>query len=207
MYQRGFMYIAPQTYKMLLRAAQVSPSLQAEMIRLGPLEIQLRPYNSAIEHLYRTILQQQISRRTAEAIWGRIEAFAASRSIQFADLFDTKYQREVMACGVSGFKFRALCALRHANRSGLLIEDELASMSHERRSERLTAIWGVGQWTSDMLGIFHFLEPDIWPTGDATATGMLRHLTGHSDITMVSRSFRPYRSLLAKYMWRLKDKT
>ena len=56
-----------------------------------------------------------------------------------------------------------------------------------------------------MIGIFHFLDPDIWPEGDVAAVGALRRITGREDTTEVALAFQPYRSLLARYMWRNRD--
>ncbi len=56
-----------------------------------------------------------------------------------------------------------------------------------------------------MVGIFHFLDPDIWPAGDVAAVGVLRRLTGRDDTEAVAARFAPYRSILARYLWRSRD--
>lgn len=56
-----------------------------------------------------------------------------------------------------------------------------------------------------MVGIFHFHDPDIWPAGDVAAVGCLRRLTGQADAGAVASAFAPYRSILARYLWRIKD--
>ncbi|MGH1573608.1 hypothetical protein ACRAWG_26840 [Methylobacterium sp. P31] len=56
-----------------------------------------------------------------------------------------------------------------------------------------------------MVGIFHFHDPDIWPEGDVAAVGCLRRLTGRADTRAVAATFAPYRSILARYLWHIKD--
>jgi DNA-3-methyladenine glycosylase II len=67
-------------------------------------------------------------------------------------------------------------------------------------------IWGVGQWTADMLGIFYFGERDIWPDTDLAVWKTLQRLTSRRrKTTLTAAKFSPQRSLLAKYMWRIAD--
>jgi DNA-3-methyladenine glycosylase II len=99
---------------------------------------------------------------------------------------------------------RALQAIRQADEAGLL-GSELALMCHAERSSILCSIRGVGQWTADMIGIFHYLDPNIWPIGDVAAVGCLRRLTGCEDTREIAAVFAPYRSMLARYTWRIKD--
>lgn len=86
-----------------------------------------------------------------------------------------------------------------------LLGPGLAALPHPERAAILCGIRGVGPWTADMVGIFHFHDPDIWPTGDVAAVGCLRRLTGQADTAAVAAAFAPYRSILARYLWRIKD--
>ncbi|MEM8810884.1 MAG: DNA-3-methyladenine glycosylase 2 family protein, partial [Cyanobacteria bacterium P01_G01_bin.38] len=74
------------------------------------------------------------------------------------------------------------------------------------RAQRLTAIWGVGQWTADMMSIFYFGDPDIWPDGDVTArTNLIQLTSARRKTTLTAARFAPHRSYLALYMWRHSD--
>jgi len=86
---------------------------------------------------------------------------------------------------------------------GFLDSAEIRAMDHAARSTHLTRIWGIGQWTCDMLAIFYCRELDIWPEGDlAVVRGLKRHI-GRRSVNRAAAEFAPYRSLLALYMWRL----
>jgi DNA-3-methyladenine glycosylase II len=75
-------------------------------------------------------------------------------------------------------------------------------MNYAERSAALTSIWGVGQWTADMMCMFYFGEHDVWPDGDVGARKTLERLTNRRRSTIrTAQLFAPHRSYLALYMW------
>ena len=195
----------PEVYDRLLRTAgTVSGPLAASIAALGPIAIAPPTHASAAERLFVEVINQQLSTRAAGTIWARIEAAAAGAGLTVRDLFVPGRETALRACGVSGNKVRALQAIRAAEGEGLL-GAHLAPMPHAERSAVLCGIRGVGQWTADMIGIFHYLDPDIWPVGDVAAVGSLRRLGGREDTVAIAAAFAPYRSILARYMWRSRD--
>lgn len=203
------MRLDPDVYKSLCRmAASVSVPLHEVFQQIGPIAVPPPSHASVADRLFVEVVNQQLSTRAALAIWGRIEAAAAARSEPVRALFAEDSTGEaatsLRACGVSGNKVRALQAIHAADAAGLL-GPELAMLPHPERARHLCRIRGVGPWTADMIGIFHFLDPDIWPLGDVAAVGTLRRLAGCTDTVPVAASFAPYRSLLARYLWRSRD--
>lgn len=185
-------------------AAEVSEPLRTAIAAIGVIEIEPPPHASLAERLFVEVVNQQLSTKAALSIWTRIEAAAAAQVVTPRDLFVPGYEAVLRGCGVSANKVRALHAIREAEEAGLLGPD-LAALPHAERSAVLCRIRGVGPWTADMAGIFHFLDPDIWPAGDVAAVGVLRRLTGIEDTVAVAARFAPYRSILARYMWRSRD--
>ena len=192
-------------YHLHKTAQKISPNLAHEFKRIGPIAIKPPRYRTVAGHLYPSIVGQQLSTRAAQTIWSRIEQTARTNKIAVQDLFTDNHLTALRDCGVSGRKARALLAVRQADANGLHKKKNLARLSHSERSARLCSIWGVGQWTADMIGIFHFLDPDIWPNGDAAATATLQKWTNCQDPEQMAQAFAPYRSILARYMWRSKD--
>ena len=93
-------------------------------------------------------------------------------------------------------------AIAAAAQTQQLNQTVLNALDHSERSRQLTQIWGVGQWTADMMGIFYFGDPDIWPDGDTAARKHLERLTSRRRKTVrTAARFAPYRSYLALYMW------
>ncbi|MCJ2032948.1 DNA-3-methyladenine glycosylase family protein [Methylobacterium sp. J-068] len=185
-------------------AGRLSAPLAEAIARVGPLTIEPPAQTRVADRLCVEVVNQQLSIRAAAAIWSRVEAAAAGMGLTPWGLFVPAHEAVLRACGISGNKVRALQAIRAADEAGLL-DATLGIRPHAERSAILCRIKGVGPWTADMIGIFHFGDPDIWPDGDVAAVGRLRRLTGRADTQAVAAAFAPYRSHLARYAWRIKD--
>lgn len=190
--------------RFLKTAAAISEPLRAAIEQVGPIAVPPPTHASVAERLFVEIVNPQLSTKAALAIWTRVEPAALARTLAPSDLFAPGFEEALRSCGVSGNKVRALQAVREADERGLLGPD-LAAMPHAERSAALCSIHGVGPWTADMVGISHFLDPDIWPIGDVAALSVLRRLTGQEDPDAVAAAFSPHRSILARYRWWSKD--
>lgn len=147
---------------------------------------------------------QQLSVKAASTIWGRVAESAGGRPL--TQHLATATPESLRACGLSGAKTKAVQAIAELDIGGQLNAVDFAVLDHAERSKRLTSIWGVGQWTADMISIFCFRDPDIWPDGDGAASGALERLTSRRrKTTKTAERFAPYRSYLAIYMWRHLD--
>lgn len=193
----------------LLEAAEpVSGELHAVLRKLGPLEFPLRNAKPFPDYLCRAISGQQISVKAAASIWKRVEASARAHTGDAAllDYFVEANTDLLRACGLSGAKTKTMITIANTHRTLGLDTDELRAMSIAARTTRLTAMWGVGQWTADMMNMFYFGERDVWPDGDVAARKTLERLTSKRRKTVrTAQRFRPYRSWLALYMWAVVD--
>ena len=103
---------------------------------------------------------------------------------------------------MSAAKAKAIVAIADTHRGGGLDAEALRAMPSDERTAALTAIWGVGQWTADMMSMFYFGDEDIWPDGDVAARKTLQKLTSRRrKTTRTAERFAPHRSYLALYMW------
>lgn len=188
-------------------AAGLSPALVEAIARNGPLELAFDQNTPFAERLCRVIAGQQLSTKAARAIWNRVVISAAAKPEQsLIDYFAVVDPVVLRACGLSGAKVRAIGGIVQAAQTGQLDATELGAMGCGDRTQRLTALWGVGQWTADMISIFYFGDADIWPDGDVTARKTLERLTSkRRKTTRSAASFAPYRSYLALHMWRHVD--
>lgn len=185
----------------LLDAAEpLFPDLHAALTRLGPLEFPRRDDKAFPEYLCRAIAGQQISVKAARSIWSRVEESAGGAPL--LDHFHEGNTDCLRGCGLSGAKTKTIITIADTHRTIGLDTDELRALSVPERTARLTAIWGVGQWTADMMNMFYFGEPDVWPDGDVAARKALERLTSKRRKTVrTAQMFKPYRSWLALYMW------
>ncbi|MEM7770735.1 MAG: DNA-3-methyladenine glycosylase 2 family protein [Cyanobacteria bacterium P01_A01_bin.37] len=182
-------------------AKDVSPLLAGAIANTGPLELAPRQETPFAERLCRAVAGQQLSVKAAKTIWGRVVANAAG--LPFIEYVAVATPETLRTCGLSASKAKAMRAIAQATLDGQIDATELGALDHGDRTQRLTAIWGVGQWTADMMGIFYFGDPDIWPDGDITARKTLEKLTSsRRKTTRTAARFAPHRSYLALYMWR-----
>jgi DNA-3-methyladenine glycosylase II len=195
---------------LLRRAGKVMPSLRSEMIRVGRQALHDRSEMPVSLYLCRSVVSQQLSGKAARTIWGRVESHALVSRSSLASAIRRRGHEWLRDCGVSGSKSRAIAEILRADREGLLDGDLLAELDHAERSARVSQIWGVGQWTCDMLSMFYFADPDVWPRADTSANRELAALMRQDRLDgttlEMADNFRPYRSYLALYLWRIADK-
>lgn len=199
-----------KVHKVILRTAgQCLPSLEAAIESVGPVRMTVRSDMPLPLYLSRSVVGQQLSGKAARTIWARVESHCVERGLSLGETITRDGLQWLRACGVSASKSRAIAAIYDARDQGLLETTELAGMSHEARSAQVGSIWGIGQWTCDMLSMFYFAEADVWPRADTSAN---RELSGFitsdgfpGEAWEVARRFSPYRSYLALYMWRIAD--
>ncbi len=182
----------------------ISPVLHQAISTAGPVKLQQRRELELPVLLCRAIVGQQLSVKAARTIWGRVvESADQAPLVEYVAVADAA---ELRACGMSQNKARAMKSIVEAHEAGHLNIGELERMDHEARSRCLTEIWGVGQWTADMIGISYFADPDIWPENDVTVWKTLQRLTSRRrKTTLTAARFAPHRTYLALYMWKIAD--
>jgi DNA-3-methyladenine glycosylase II len=193
-------------HQQLVAIAQpLSSALTQAIIQVGPIALNPRLEDHFAKQLCRAITGQQLSVRAAETIWGRVVASAPVDTSLIA-YFAAADPIDLRSCGLSAAKAKAVNAIALADLAGQLNAAELSQLDHLALTKRLTALWGVGQWTADMMGIFYFGKPDIWPEGDLSARKTLERLTSARRKTIrTAARFAPYRSYLALYLWQYAD--
>ncbi|MEL6157752.1 MAG: DNA-3-methyladenine glycosylase 2 family protein [Cyanobacteria bacterium J06623_5] len=200
------MLSADEIHGRFLDIAQgLSPDLVDAIAQNGPLTLEPSRELPFAEYLCRAVAGQQLSLRAAATIWSRVLDSLPEQT----SLIDYCYQvdpAKLRKCGLSMAKSKTIVEIARAAASGLLNAEALESLNHVARSQQLLKIWGVGQWTADMMGIFYFGDADIWPEGDVTARKTLIRLTSkRRKTTLTSARFAPYRSYLALHLWRYVD--
>ena len=73
--------------------------------------------------------------------------------------------------------------------------------------ERLSAVRGIGPWTSEMFLLFQLRRLDVWPVGDLGVRrgyGLAWQVPTPTarELKPLGEPFRPYRSVAAWYCWR-----
>jgi DNA-3-methyladenine glycosylase II len=191
-----------------LRFLEISDDLSSDLTgairQIGPIEFLPDDSLPLAHRLCRSVAGQQLSVTAARTIWQRV--IEAANGTDLAEFF-TEENREIMrSCGLSNAKVRAMCGISEEARAGNMEADDLRNLNHKERSRELTQLWGVGQWTVDMISIFYFGDEDVWPEGDLAVRNTLEHLTSPRRKTVrTAERFAPHRSRLALYMWEYKN--
>ncbi|MCC5940694.1 MAG: DNA-3-methyladenine glycosylase 2 family protein [Balneolaceae bacterium] len=185
-------------------AGGLSPDLVQAFQKTGPVQFQPDDSLPLAHRLCRSVAGQQLSVIAARTIWQRVLEAASGTDLV---AFFTEENAEIMRnCGLSNAKVRAMCGIAKEARAGNMEADDLRILSHKERSKELTRLWGVGQWTVDMISIFYFGDEDVWPDGDLAVRKTLEHLTSKRRKTILTAErFAPHRSRLALYMWEYKN--
>ena len=162
--------------------------------------------------LARIIIYQQLATRAASTIHGRVKALSP-RSARFptASEFLAIPQEDLRGAGLSRNKTRAIRDLAEKADSGTLGLRSLKHLSDEEVGQRLTSVWGLGEWSAQMFLLFHLGRLDIFAPGDLGLQEGVRVLDGLQDrptpANALERSeiWRPLRSVASWYLWRLVD--
>jgi DNA-3-methyladenine glycosylase II len=186
------------------RQVLVRDPVMADLVEThGPIE--LTPADDAFQRLCVSIVNQQLSTASANAIRERVFAlFDGDEGLTPERLLaaDTDALREA---GLSRTKVDYLRNTAAAFRDRDLSRERLGSLSNEAVVDELTVIKGIGEWTAEMFLIFALGREDVLPLGDLAIRRGLATLYGvdeREEMRTVAEPWRPYRSYGTLYVWR-----
>jgi DNA-3-methyladenine glycosylase II len=182
------------------------PIIERLVALAGPPDPRL-PTENHLAALVRAIVYQQLAGRAAAAIHGRL--IAATGDELSPERLLALSGEAMRAAGLSAAKTASLRDLAAKILDGTVVLDPagLAAESDAEIIARLSAVRGIGKWTSEMFLMFQLSRLDVWPTGDlgvrkgfglawAIPTPTAKQLEPLGD------PYRPYRSVVAWYCWR-----
>jgi len=151
--------------------------------------------------LSKIILEQQVSLASANAHFQKLNTYVP----EFAPEYILKLTDEEMrTCQISRQKTKYLRELSTAVSTGSLDLAGLSALSEPDVRTILTAIKGIGHWTTDIYLMFCLQSKDIFPIGDIAVVNTVRELTdAHSqeEILELAEKWRPLRSLATYFFW------
>jgi DNA-3-methyladenine glycosylase II len=158
--------------------------------------------------LVRAIVGQQLSVTAARAIYGRLLELFGGRPPRPQELLDQDPEQMRAAVGLSRAKVTFLRSLAEHVLSGDLELDRLDALSDEDVIAELTAVNGLGEWTSHMFLMFQLERPDVLAVGDLGIRRAVEHayelpgLPSAAELTELAEPWRPYRSAACRLLWR-----
>jgi DNA-3-methyladenine glycosylase II len=177
------------------------PRLHA--VRAAAGEVPLRLSEPGFESLASIVVSQQVSRASADAIFGRL-----------TKLVDPLTPEAILAAGEGMFreaglsrpKQRTLLAVSQAVHDGLDLH-HLCGLDAEDAIGRMVAVPGIGPWTAEVYLLFSAGHPDIFPARDValqSAVGQalgLQPRPGEKTLIALAESWAPWRGVAARLFW------
>lgn len=168
-------------------------------------DIQLISRGDAFTTLTRSIICQQISTKSADAIWTKFNGVCPKCTpAQLMRMSEEKLR----GCGISKRKVEYLQDLALHFKKQLVSPDAWVDMGDEEIIAEMTQIRGVGRWTAEMYLIFNLLRPNVMPLDDV---GLLNGISinyfsgepvSRSDAREVGANWEPWRTVATWYLWR-----
>ena len=194
--------------KKAVRALKRADPKLARVIELaGPCTLAPTTW-TPFQALLRSIVYQQLSGKAAATILGRVIALFPHEFPTPHDILSAK-EESMRGAGLSANKLRAVRDLAEKTLAGVVPDRAaLATMSDTQIIERCTEVRGVGQWTVEMMLMFHLGRPDVLPVDDlgiqkgAMRTYGLRKLPKPDKLMKLAAPWRPWRTVGSWYMWR-----
>lgn len=190
------------------------PVLGALIRRIGPCRLHAYRDGDLFSALVETIVSQQLSIRVADVIFGRVCALCAPEPHPTPAALHALTIDQLRAAGLSRPKASYVHDLADKVASGALNLEELEHLPDAEVIAALSQVKGIGRWSAQMILLFRFNRPDVWPTGDLGIVRALERLYRLRKTPSLKRlerfgePWRPYRSVAAWYLWRsLSDKT
>jgi DNA-3-methyladenine glycosylase II len=185
------------------RLAQVDEDVARALVRVGyPAPRQREP---GFATLLRIMVAQQLSTKSAAAIWARLEAACAPAvtAERYLALDDAAFR----AIGFSRQKMAYGRSLAEAVAGGALDLEALATVPEEDAIRAISALRGFGRWSAEIYLLFALGRADIFPADDlGLQVGMqrLKRLEARPNrkaLDLLVEHWRPLRGCGAIFLW------
>jgi len=190
------MIVNPQDVKTLMRRDKVFGNIH-KLYGVPPSWSRPQGFVS----LSKIILEQQVSLASANAhfmkLHSYIKEFAPQQILTLTDA-------EMRSCQISRQKAKYLRELSIAVTTRSIDLDALPDLPEAEIRSQLTAIKGIGHWTTDVYMMFCLQAKDIFPIGDIALVNTVKELTGaegREEILLRAEKWKSYRSLATYFMW------
>ncbi|HEX5796749.1 MAG TPA: hypothetical protein VFY19_12975 [Geminicoccaceae bacterium] len=155
--------------------------------------------------LLRIMVAQQLSTRSAAAIWARVEE--ACQPLVTAERFFSLGEEAFRAIGFSRQKMAYGRGLAAAVASGALDLEALAGVPEEEAIAAISALRGFGRWSAEIYLLFALGRADVFPADDLGLQIGMQRLKGlaarpnRKALDQLAEPWRPWRGCGAIFLW------
>lgn len=189
--------------------------LKKDPIMRGLIEkLPIPKWSNKNEDLFQAIIEniigQQLSSGPADIITQRFIDLFGSETFPTALEIIAMPGEKIRACGTSWAKVAYIKNFCQFVVTGKLDLKKIKFKSNEKVIEELTQVKGIGRWTAEMILIFRLQRPDVFSLGDLglrTAVSKLYNVDREDlkKIEEISLTWKPYRSIASRYLWKSID--
>lgn len=160
--------------------------------------------------LMNSIMSQQLSVKVAEVIYARFLQLYNGKHPSATQVLSTPTET-LRAIGLSNAKVSYVHNVARFAETEDLSDEKLHQLSNEEILTYLTQIKGVGQWSVEMLLMFHLGREDVFSLGDYSLQQAMIKLykldpTDKKALKIkllkLSEKWAPYRSYACRYLWK-----
>ena len=154
--------------------------------------------------LVKIILEQQVSLRSAAAMYRRIDEHVGGMSPHNINRTGVAGLRQI---GVTRQKAAYCHGLARRVLDGTLDLGAVSRASDDEGRRMLLDVPGLGPWSVDIYFLMALRRPDVWPRGDLALASALRDIKGlralpsHEQQLKLSQAWAPWRSVAARILW------
>jgi DNA-3-methyladenine glycosylase II len=158
------------------------------------------------------IISQQLSVQSARAIEERFKALYPG-ALPAPDQILVTPDEKLRKVGLSGAKVSYVKSLAEHIRDGKLELEKLNKLSNSEISRELTAVKGIGEWTTHMFLMLAMARLDVLAVGDLGIKAGIQKLYGlpalptPEQIEKIAKKnkWHPYETVACWYVWHSKD--
>ena len=175
----------------------------------SPSEIILTTRRDIFFSLCKSIIGQQISVAAANAVFLKFKTKCKNKIN--ANVVSKLTPLELRKCGLSRQKISGIKNLAKQTLNKSFNPRLITKMNDEEAIEYLSNLKQIGRWSAEMILLFTYNRPNIWPVQDI---GLLRaisknykkkYLPHQRFINHLQKRFSPYCSVATWYLWRSID--
>ncbi len=165
--------------------------------------------NDVFFSLCKSIIGQQISVAAASSIFLRFNK-VCKKKIK-PSIVSKLSTNKIKACGLSKQKAKGIKCLANDILSKKFDPKKIKKMHDEEAIEYLSQLKQIGRWSAEMILMFTFNRPNIWPVLDLGLQKAIsknykkKYLPPRSFVEKLHKKFSPMCTIAVWYLWRSID--
>ena len=201
----------PKYWNKAKRYLSQKDKVMAKLIKRyeSPTEIILTSRRDIFFSLCKSIIGQQISVAAANSVFLKFKKKCKNKIN--AKTVKKLSSIQLKSCGLSKQKVNGIKSLSKQILDKSFDPKLIASMNDDEAIIYLSKLRQIGRWSAEMILLFTYNRPNIWPIQDI---GLLRaisknynksYLPPDTFINLLNKRFSPYCSVATWYLWRSID--